>query len=103
MPTKKKAAGKSKELAGWRDSHFAELEATLNVFKGIRDDPEASDKDRIEAGKSIGRMLSAMTPSRAAATPENTTINKQTLQKPELSPQLKEQLTRLREYGSTRP
>jgi hypothetical protein len=75
----------------------------LNVLKGIRDDSKASHKDRIEASKSIGRLLSAMTPSRAAATPENTTINKQTLHKPELPPQLKEKLTRLIEHGSTRP
>lgn len=55
---------KAKELQGFREANFKELEATLAVFKAIRDDPEASNKDRIEAGKSIGRMLSAMSPSR---------------------------------------
>jgi hypothetical protein len=54
-----------KELHEWRESHFVELENTLQVFKSIRDDPEASDKDRLEAGKNIARLLSAMTPSRA--------------------------------------
>lgn len=52
---------KSKELASWRESHFGELEATLKVFVAIRDDPTASNKDRIEAGKNVGRMLAAMT------------------------------------------
>ena len=55
---------KAKELQAWRESHFAELGKTLEVLKSIRDDPEASSKDRIEASKSIGRMLSAMSPSR---------------------------------------
>ena len=58
---------KSTELAAWREDHFGELEETLAVLKGIRDDPEASHKDRIEASKSISRMLSAMSPSRAGA------------------------------------
>lgn len=56
---------KPKELQEWRLSHFKELENTLIVLKGIRDDPEASDKDRIEASKSIGRLLSAMSPSKS--------------------------------------
>lgn len=58
---------KHTELAAWRQSHFAELEATLSVLRGIRDDPEASNKDRIEASKSIGRLLSAMSPAKASA------------------------------------
>jgi len=58
------AKSKATELLAWRESHFGELEATLKVLKSIRDDPEASHKDRIEASKSISRMLSAMSPSR---------------------------------------
>lgn len=56
---------KSTELAEWRESHFGELESTLKVLKGVRDDPSASHKDRIEASKAIGRMLSAMSPSKS--------------------------------------
>ena len=56
---------KHTELVAWRQHHFAELESTLKVLKEIRDDPEASHKDRIEASKSIGRLLSAMSPSKA--------------------------------------
>ena len=55
----------NKELSSWRSKHFKELEATLKVLRTIRDDPEASHKDRIEASKSIGRMLSAMSPSKS--------------------------------------
>ena len=58
---------KHTELVAWRQHHFAELESTLKVLKEIRDDPEASHKDRIEASKSIGRLLSAMSPSKAGA------------------------------------
>lgn len=70
---------KNKELSVWRASHFKELEATLAVLKSIRDDPEASNKDRIEASKSIGRLLSAMSPAKAGATkPETKKDNKPT-------------------------
>ena len=55
---------KHTELAAWRQSHFAELEATLSVLKSIRDDPKADYKSRIEASKSIGRLLSAMSPAK---------------------------------------
>lgn len=61
------AKTKHTELAAWRQHHFSELEATLQVLKGIRDDPEASDKDRIEASKSISRLLSAMSPAKTSA------------------------------------
>jgi hypothetical protein len=58
---------KHTELVAWRQAHFGELETTLTVLKGIRDDPEASHKDRIEASKSISRLLSAMSPARVNA------------------------------------
>jgi hypothetical protein len=60
---------KPTELAAWRDSHFAELESTLKVLTGIRDDKTASNKDRTEAAKSIGRLLSAMSPAKASTKP----------------------------------
>lgn len=56
----------NKELRAWRDSHFEELESTLQVLKAIRDDPEASNKDRIEASKSLGRLLAAMAPEKVS-------------------------------------
>jgi hypothetical protein len=62
--TRVKADGKLQALAEWRASHFPELESTLAVLKGIRDDPDASNKDRIEASKSIGRLLAVMSPEK---------------------------------------
>jgi len=58
---------KTKELVEWRASHFGELESTLKILKSIRDDDTASNKDRIEASKSIGRLLSAMSPAKAGS------------------------------------
>lgn len=55
---------KSKELAEFRAKHFGELKKTLKVLIAVRDDPEVSAKDRIEASKAIGRMLSAMSPAK---------------------------------------
>jgi chaperonin cofactor prefoldin len=83
-----------KELTAWRASHFAELEATLRVFKEVRDDPEASNKDRIEAGKSIGRLLSAMAPEKvSSATTEEKDSTAVTIRNiPTLPPALRKRL-----------
>jgi hypothetical protein len=92
MP-KKKADDHSVELSAWRKSHWDELDATLGVLKGIRDDPEASNKDRVEASKSIGRLLAVMSPERVAATAEEKDSAKVSARKkPELSPALKARL-----------
>jgi len=59
---------KADTLAEWRKANFNEIEKCLKVAKGIRDDPEASNKDRIESIKAIARMLAALAPERIAAT-----------------------------------
>jgi hypothetical protein len=51
-------------VAQWRADHKDELDKTLNVLIGIRDDIEQKAKDRIDAGRSIARMLGSMTPER---------------------------------------
>ena len=56
--------GKSKELAEFRANNFGELKKTLKVLISVRDSPDTSAKDKIEASKAIGRMLSAMSPAK---------------------------------------
>lgn len=64
----KKKSPKSETLAEWRKANFKEIQKCLEVARAIRDDGEASNKDRIEAIKSIARMLAALAPERIAAT-----------------------------------
>ena len=47
-------------LKSWREKHWKELDVTMKVLKSIRDDDEANNKDRIEAGKAISRMLGVL-------------------------------------------
>jgi hypothetical protein len=84
-------------LTEWRRSHFSELEETLKVFMAIRDDPEASNKDRIEAAKGVGRMLSALSPEKVAVTAsdEKDSASVSRRNKPELSQALKDRLNSL--------
>ena len=70
------ADNKLAELAKWRASKFSELESTLTVLIGIRDDVEASNKDRIEASKSIGRLLAVMSPEKVSVTKKDTVVAK---------------------------
>jgi hypothetical protein len=90
MPKKKEDG-----LSAWRAGHFAELEATLSVLKSIRDDPEAKDKDRTEACKGIGRLLSAMSPEKVAVTAseekDSASVSRRNI--PTLSPALKARLS----------
>lgn len=64
----KKKQAKSETLAEWRKTNFAETQKCLDVAKSIRDDTEASNKDRIEAVKSIARLLGSLAPERISAT-----------------------------------
>jgi len=54
-------------ISSWREANIDELDANLRVWKSIRDDTEATDKDRIEAAKSISRQLGALSPDRTVA------------------------------------
>ena len=62
---------KADTLAEWRKTNFAETQKCLEVAKAIRDDPEATNKDRIESIKAIARMLGSLAPERIA-TPKGT-------------------------------
>jgi len=90
----KKSDDNAGELRKWRASHFAELESTLNVLKSIRDDPDASNKDRVEASKSIGRLLAVMSPDKVAVTAseekDSASVSRRNV--PTLSPALKARL-----------
>ena len=92
MPKKKE--DNAGELRAWRASHFDELEATLNVLKSIRDDSDASNKDRVEASKSIGRLLAVMSPDKVAVTAseekDSASVSRRNI--PTLSPALKAKL-----------
>jgi hypothetical protein len=81
-------------LTEWRLTHFAELENTLKVLVSIRDNPEAKDKDRIEASKGVGRLLSAMSPEKVAVTAseekDSASVSRRNI--PTLSPALKARL-----------
>ena len=91
----KKKEDNAGELREWRASHFSELEATLTVLKGIRDDPDAKAKDVIEAAKGIGRLLAALSPEKIAGTAseekDSTSISRRNI--PKLSPALKARLS----------
>jgi hypothetical protein len=62
-----KADEVNQTLAEWRKTNFAETQKCLDVAKSIRDDTGASNKDRIEAVKSIARLLGSLAPERIAA------------------------------------
>ena len=57
-----------KKLDEFRIKHFCELESNIEIAKQIRDNPETSAKDRMEAIKYIGRNLSALAPDRVSDT-----------------------------------
>jgi len=59
MTDQKKKAYKE-VLEQFRKKHLPQLEKTIQVWIEIRDDDEASDRDRLEAGKNIARLLAAM-------------------------------------------
>jgi len=60
----KKTDDNAGELRKWRASHFGELEETLKVLKSIRDDATATNKDRVESAKALGRLLAVMSPEK---------------------------------------
>lgn len=56
----------SKDIAEFRAKHAKEKENTIQMFMSIRDDPDATHKNRIEAGKAIARMLGALQPDKTS-------------------------------------
>jgi len=51
-------------LAEWRRRHFKEMDINLKINKEIRDNPEEKAKDRIDASKTIARMLGTLAPEK---------------------------------------
>ncbi len=61
------AAKKPKSsLREWREKHQGEMEKNLQTLIAIRDDTDASDKDRIEASKNLSRILGGLAPERGS-------------------------------------
>lgn len=58
-------------LVEFRKKHMMkELEANLKVWREIRDNPKATDKNRIEAGKAIARQLGSLQPDKETSKPK---------------------------------
>jgi hypothetical protein len=70
----------------WRSDNKDELDRTLAVMVGIRDDPDQKAKDRIDAGRSIARMLGGLAPERE---------DKKSPPKPEIRSKVEDELERL--------
>ena len=51
-------------LAEWRKKHFKEMDRNLEINIQIRDDPNEKAKDRIDASKTISRMLGTLAPEK---------------------------------------
>lgn len=51
-------------LAEWRRKHFKEMDANLKINIEIRDNTNEKAKDRIDASKTIARMLGTLAPEK---------------------------------------
>jgi len=51
-------------LAEWRRKHFEQMDKNLAINIQIRDDPNEKAKDRIDASKTISRMLGTLAPEK---------------------------------------
>jgi len=102
MADPKKKAYKE-ALAEFRKKHLPQLEKTIQVWIEIRDDEEAKDKDRLEAGKNIARLLAAMQVDKIPAKQSGAIESKEfTARKPKLKPELQEKLEQIQKYGMER-
>jgi hypothetical protein len=81
-------------ISDWRTANIGELDKTLEVWKTVRDDPSCSDKDRIEAGKAIARLLGAMSPDSAKAG-EKTVTESGAIATPNHKPEVEAELQKL--------
>ena len=64
MADTKKDTATKQAIDAFRKKHIKELETNMAVAVSIRDDVEASPRDRNEAIKTISRMLGALQPDR---------------------------------------
>ena len=51
-------------IAEWRRKHFKEMETNITIAIDIRDDTDQKAKDRIDAIKTISRMLGTLAPEK---------------------------------------
>ena len=93
--TRTTADGRKEALADFRAKYFHELGNSLNVAIAIRDNPDASDKDRNEANKFIARLLDALAPERQTSQAQKIKESLKKSTKPELSLDLKGKLANL--------
>lgn len=90
-------------LEEFREKHLGQLEKTIEVWIEIRDDAEAKDKDRLEAGKNIARLLAAMQPDKTITKATGILEAKEFIaKKPQLSPKLRKKLEQIQKYGMER-
>ena len=73
-------------VTAWRLEHKDELNKTLEVLISIRDNLDEKSKDRIDAGRSIARMLGALAPEKEEA------AKKRAQESPKVKSDLEEQL-----------
>ena len=60
----KKEQAYKEAIAEWRRKHFNEMQTNMEIAKAIRDDKDAKAKDRIDAIKTISRMLGTLAPEK---------------------------------------
>lgn len=82
---------KNPTLTKFREKYMGELEACIQVAISIRDNPESKDKDRVDAIKTVSRLLGALAPEKVTQKAETVTPRKER----ELSKEEKEELKRL--------
>ncbi len=68
-------------LCAWRERYWGELDKTISVLIGIRDEVKSGPKNRIEAGKAISRMLGVLAAERIDASKTGGAL---TMTKPQL-------------------
>jgi len=79
-------------LAEWRQKHINEWEKNLEVARSIRDDPQASNRDKNEAIKIISRMLGILQPEKQTTKEKKEKAEKK---EPELTPEEEKYLEEL--------
>lgn len=64
-----KDTAKDQALQDWRREHWKTIaEANRTILEGIRDNPEAKDRDKIEAAKALARLADCLSPEKVANT-----------------------------------
>ena len=79
-------------LAEWRAKHSDQWEKNLQVAMAIRDDPDASNRDKNEAIKIISRMLGILQPEKQTTKEKKEKAEKK---EPELTPEEEKYLEEL--------